>query len=92
MVNAYKGLSNKLFLYGLHPLDLAITIITTIFLWMFSANVWLTVLGFIFTYFFLRGYKIIDINSRKILFRFLIAPKTIALKIEDIKTYKSCLK
>jgi hypothetical protein len=92
MVNAYKGLSNKLFLFGLHPLDLALTLMVTMLLWGISLNIWLTLFGFVFSYFFLKRHRDVNFNSRKIFFRFLIMPRRIGIKIDDIESYKSCLK
>ena len=92
MVNTYKGLSNNLYLFGLHPFDFAVISLLLVLLWVFTYNPWFTGFALVFLYFILKRYRKTDINSRKILLRFVVSPRRIAVKSDDIKTYKLCLK
>ena len=91
-VKTYKGLSHKLFLFGVQPVDSAVICLLTILTWMFTLMAVPTISMAILSYYGLRKLKHVDMDTRKIFIRFLLSPAKIGLRREDLPGYKSCLK
>lgn len=91
-VNTHKGLALRLYILGLHPLDLVVVCFLTFMVWGFTFQPVITIVCMLSSYFTLRRFKNVDIETRKIFFRFLVAPARLAIKNADIQGYRSCLK
>jgi hypothetical protein len=52
----------------------------------------LTLAGAVLSYYGLSKLKYVDMDTRKIFIRFILAPARVGLRREDITNYRSCLK
>jgi len=91
-VQTYKGLSHRLFLFGLQPVDAAAVGLTAILTWMFSLMAVPTILAAVFSYYGLRMLKHVDMDTRLIFIRFILLPARIGIRRDDMETYGQCLK
>lgn len=91
-VKTYKGLSHRLLLFGVQPVDSAVICLLTILTWMFTLMAVPTILTAILSYYGLRGLKHVDMDTRRIFIQFILSPAKIGLRRKDIPSYKSCLK
>ena len=91
-VRTYKGLSHRLFLFGLQPADAAIVCLTTILTWMFSLMAVPTILAAVLSYCGLRKLKHVDMDTRLIFIRFILLPSRIGIRRDYLETYSQCLK
>lgn len=91
-VKTYKGLSHRLFLFGLQPVDLAFLCLSVALIWMFTFLAVPTLAGGIVAYYCLKRLKHVDMDTRKIFIRFIISPARIGIRTKDIPSYRLCLK
>ena len=91
-VRTYKGLSHRLFLFGLQPIDAAAVCLTAILTWMFSLMAVPTILAAVVSYYVLRRLKHVDMDTRLIFIRFVLLPARIDIRPDDLGTYGQCLK
>jgi len=91
-VKTYKGLSHTLFLFGLQPIDFAFVCLLTILIWTFTFMAVPTLVGGVLSYIGLKRLKHVDLDTRRIFIRYILAPAKIGIRATDIENYKSCLK
>lgn len=91
-VKTYKGLSHRLFLFGVQPVDGAAICLLTILTWMFTFMATAAILVAVLSYYGLRKLKHVDMDTRKIFIRFILSPAKIGLRRDDLPGYNSCLK
>lgn len=91
-VATYKGLALRLFIFGLQPADFAFVLLAALMAWGTTFSPAFTAVCFFGGYFLARKGKHADMETRKILIRFLITPPRIAVKSGDIPGYRLCLK
>jgi len=91
-IATYKGLALRLFVFGLQPMDFALVLLATIMAWGVTFSPAITVSCYLAGYFLARRLKQVDLETRKIFIRFMIAPPRIAIKDKDIRGYRLCLK
>ena len=91
-VATYKGLALRLFIFGLQPADFAFVLLATFLVWGFTFSPAITVICYFAGYLLARRLKHVDMETRKIFIRFLIAPPRMAVNDKDLQGYRSCLK
>ena len=91
-VRTYKGLSHRLFLFGLQPVDAAAVCLAAILTWMFSLMAIPTILSAVASYYGLRKLKHVDMDTRLIFIRFVLLPSRIGIRRDAFETYGQCLK
>mgnify|MGYP001020419237 CR=1 FL=1 len=91
-VRTYKGLSHRLFLFGVQPVDAAAVCLAAVLTWMFTLMALPTVFIAAFAYYALRRLKYIDMDTRLIFIRFILTPSRIGLRPDELPGYNTCLK
>ena len=91
-VATYKGLALRLFIFGLQPMDFAFVLLATLMVWGVTFSPAITAICYFACYYFMRRLKHIDMGTRKVFIRFLIAPPRMAINEKDIRGYRAWLK
>lgn len=91
-INTYKAISNRLYIWGLKPVDLGGVVLFSFLVWGFSNSLFVMIFSFFVSYYLAKKLKNREDCFLKSFIRFISLPNKFGVDLKDIPSYKNICK